>query len=94
MLQLHDPWFNPDLGFLYILPVSVWVSYKFCSFLPPPKNMQVENAKLPTGLNKCLNVCMIGLSTNMYSCLIPSVFWYRLKIFHSPDQDQVISKDK
>lgn len=49
---------------LYVLPVSVWVSPRFSSFFPPPKNILVGGlAKLPLDINKCVHVCLPDLIT-------------------------------
>lgn len=46
----------------------------FCSLFPPSKTpVVVLDTLLPIGVNECMNVCVHGLASSLYSCLMPSV---------------------
>lgn len=92
LLYGSTPWSDPELGlyalcggFTFFLYASMWISFRFSDFIPPPKNIPVGPLARVS-----YSYMWTGNPYSVYSHHTPSGPGIKLRI---PDQDKVLTDE-
>lgn len=92
LLYGSTPWSDPELGlyalcggFTFFLYASMWISFRFSDFIPPPKNIPVGPLARVS-----YSYMWTGNPYSVYSHHTPSGLGIKLRI---PDQDKVLTDE-